>query len=150
MGAPPGRASAVSPYANCAQKEMFQAPADVNSCKFSIGIVLTAKPKWDFCVKSFSLVSWRINSFTSARKCVVWWQCDGSEIATILNEFNQSLEGKGNLISCLLSKNTFPPGNFLQQRQRNPTEKRASSCTSSPCRVMFCLLKPISSIFWLC
>ena len=32
----------------------------------------------------------------------------------------------------------------LQQQPRNPTEKRASSCT---CRVMFCLLKPIAWMF---
>ena len=31
-------------------------------------------------------------------------RCDGSEIATILNEFNQSLEGKKNLICRRLSK----------------------------------------------
>ena len=49
--------------------------------------------------------------------------------------------------SSLVKKKNSPPGNFVQQRQRNPTEKRASSCTCSPCRVMFCLLKPIAWIF---
>ena len=63
------------------------------------------------------------------------------------NEFNQNLEGKKNLICRRFSKKNFPSGNFVQQRQRNPTEKRASSCTCSPCRVMFCLLKPIAWIF---
>ena len=57
------------------------------------------------------------------------------DIATILNEFNQSLEGKKNLICRRLSKKNFPSGNFVQQRQRNPIEKRASSFTCSPCRV---------------
>ena len=62
----------VSRHANCQQKETFQAPTDLNSCLFSKGIILTSKPKWDFCVKSYSLVSFRIiNSFASVRKCVV-------------------------------------------------------------------------------
>ena len=43
------------------------------------------------------------------------------------NEFNQNLEGKKNLICRRFSKKNFPSGNFVQQRQRNPTEKRASS-----------------------
>ena len=41
-----------------------------------------------------------------------------------------------------LSKKKLPSGNFVQERQRNPIEKRASSCTCSQGRVMFCLLKP--------
>ena len=81
------------------------------------------------------------------RKCVVQLRCHGSEITTILNEFNQSLEGKKNLIVVACEEKNFPPGNFLQQRQRNPTEKRTSSCTCSPYRVMFFLLKPIAWIF---
>ena len=51
---------------------------------------LNFQTKWDFCVTSYSLVSWRINSFASVRKCVVQLRCN----ATILNEFSQSLEGK--------------------------------------------------------
>ena len=54
---------------------------------------------------------------------------------------------------CESSRVTSPL--VVQQRQRNPTEKRASSWTCSPCRVMFCfsiknLKLPIARIFWLC
>ena len=45
------------------KKKVFKAPTDLNSCIFSVGIILTSKPKWDFCVKSYSLVSWRIIHF---------------------------------------------------------------------------------------
>ena len=38
---------------------------------FSTGIILTSKQKWDFCVKSCNLVSWRIIIFASVRMCVV-------------------------------------------------------------------------------
>ena len=62
----------VSRHANWQQKETFQTPTDLNSCLFSKGIIITSKPKWDFCIKSYSLVSCRIiNSFASVRKCVV-------------------------------------------------------------------------------
>ena len=46
----------VSRHANCAQKEMFQVSTDLISCICSIGIILTLKPKWYFCVKSYSVV----------------------------------------------------------------------------------------------
>ena len=36
------------------------------------------------------------------------FRCDGSEIATILNEFNRSLQGKKTLISRRLSKKPVP------------------------------------------
>ena len=42
---------------NVRKKKTFQAPTDLNSCVFSIGIILTSKPKWNFCVMSYSLVS---------------------------------------------------------------------------------------------
>ena len=75
----------VSPHANCAQKESFQAPTDLNSCIFSVGVILTSKPKWDFCVKSYSLqlVSWRITNIVSVRMCVMQLlmqlRCNGTE-----------------------------------------------------------------------
>ena len=47
----------LSRHAKCTQKETFQAPTDINSCVFSIGIILTLKPKWNFCVMSYSSVS---------------------------------------------------------------------------------------------
>ena len=74
----------VSRHANCAQNKRFQAQTDLKSCIFSIGIILTPNPKWNFCVKSYSLVScaWRFYSFVSVRKCVMQLRCNGSEIAT--------------------------------------------------------------------
>ena len=50
---------------------------------------------WFLCKERLrSLLSWRISSFASVRKWVVQLRCN--EIATILNEVNQSLEGKKN------------------------------------------------------
>ena len=46
----------VTRHANCAQKETFQVPTDLSSCIFSIGIILTSKPKCDFSVKSVYVV----------------------------------------------------------------------------------------------
>ena len=104
--------------------------------------------KMRFCVKSYSLVSWR-NFFASVRMCFVELLCDGSEIATILNQFNQSLERRINWSSLVyVHKKNFPSRNVMSwswsDGKRNPTEKRVSPCS---CRVMFCLLKPITWIF---
>ena len=83
----------VSRHQKCARRNV---PSTIWS-KFlyiATGIILTSKPKWNFCLMSYGLASWRIPC-----KCVLWsYRCDGSEIATVLNEFNQSLERKQNLI----------------------------------------------------
>ena len=83
----------VSRHQKCARRNV---PSTIWS-KFlyiATGIILTSKPKWNFCLMSYGLASWRIPC-----KCVLCsYRCDGSEIATVLNEFNQSLERKQNLI----------------------------------------------------
>ena len=78
----------VSRHQKCARRNV---PSTIWS-KFryiATGIILTSKPKWNFCLMSYGLASWRI-------PCSYRW--DGSEIATVLNEFNQSSERKQNLI----------------------------------------------------
>ena len=81
------------------------------SCLFSKGIIITSKPKWDFCVKSYSLVSCRIiNSFASVRKCVV-------QLITMQRQRNRhyfkwiqsKFRGKENFNLSLVKKN------FLQE-----------------------------------
>ena len=137
----------VSRHANCEQKETFQAPTDLNSCLFSKGIIITSKPKWDFCVKGYSLVSCRIiNSFASVRKCV-------EQLITMQRQRNRhyfkwiqsKFRGKEKFNLSLVKKK-LPSRNFVQEQQRNLIEKRASSCTWSPFRVMFCFLKPTAWI----
>ena len=144
----------VRQHAICAQKVKFQVPTDLNSCIFSTGIILTSKQKWDFCVKSCNLVSWRIIIFASVQWLVcrapgvVQLRFDGSEIVTMLNEFNQCLERKTNLIcrcSCLRPQINIPSG---KKSERKACVIMHVTCSS--CRVMFGLLKPTAWIFWLC
>ena len=89
--------------------------------------------------KSNSLVSWRINSFASVRKCVVQLRCDGSEITTISNEFNQSLEGKKNLICRRLSRKKLPTRKF-----RGATAKKSDR---KACVIMH--MQSVQSNVWL-
>ena len=51
----------VGRHQKCAKR--IKGSKHVNSCIFSVHIILTSKPNWDFCVKSYSLVSWRIIHF---------------------------------------------------------------------------------------
>ena len=68
----------------------------------------TFKPKWDFCVKSYSLVSWRIIIFASERMTMPCsYRCDGSEISTILNESNQRSERKKNFCRTFSRKTSY-------------------------------------------
>ena len=96
MKAPgPAKGTLVQPFCKSTcklrAKRTFQAQTDLNSSIFSIGIILTLKPKQDFCVKS---KSWSYEDggyffFISVRMCVVQW-------------IQSSLEGKKNVICCRL------------------------------------------------
>ena len=126
-----------SRHANCAQKETFQAPTDLNS-----RIFLNFEKKMRFLCKRAIL--WSHEELMVSHLC----ESVSCEIITILNKCNQSLEGKKNLLCRRLLRKKLPTGKFRAATARNPTEKRASSYTCSPCRVMFCLLKPIAWIFF--
>ena len=127
----------VSRHANCQwtvpKKKRSWVPTDLNSCAFSIGIILTSKAKWDFCVNSYSLVSRRIIIFASVRRCerVSQLRWDGSEIATILNEFNQSLERKKNLVCRRLlmsSRKTSQQEIFCLRRAATAKKSDRKAC----------------------
>ena len=99
----------VSRHTNCAQKEMFQAPTDLNSCIFSICVILTSKPKWNFCLKSCSLVSWSecVSSLQLSmrrqrnRHCFKWIQ----------SKFRE--KEKFNLSSLVYGLKNLTSGNFM-------------------------------------
>ena len=85
--------------------------------------------------------------FNSMRICVVQLRCHRSEIVTILNEFNQSLERKKSLswLVYVLKKN-FPPGQEILCLFNScaATAKKSDRKACSACRVMFCLLNFIA------
>ena len=82
---------------------------------------LNFKTGLDFCENCYSLVSSEKIVFASVRICVLQLLCDGSEIATILNEFSQSLERKKNLSSLVYAINqnfpSFCPG-YMQRMSK--------------------------------
>ena len=77
-------------------------------------------------------------------------RCDGSEIATKLNEFNQSLERKKNFPSLVYGLKKKTSYQEILCLSRAATAKKsgkcAPSCTCSSCRVMFCLLEPKTTL----
>ena len=91
----------------------FQAQTDLNSSIFSIGIILTSKPKQDFCVKS---KSWSYEDggyffrFWANVRCAVKMRRQRNH--HYLKWIQSSLEGKKNLICCRLftasKKNHMP------------------------------------------
>ena len=88
------------PASKVRKKETFQAPTDLNSCIFSVGIILSSKPKWDFRVKSYSLVSWRIIHFCSIvfRAVTMWRKRNLHCIKWIQSKFG---EEKKFFVACL-------------------------------------------------
>ena len=83
-------------------------------------------------------------------------RCDGSEIATKLNEFNQSLERKKNLVCRRLfmsSRKTSQQEIFCLRRVATAKKSDRKACvimhvqSGRSSNLMFCLLKPIARIF---
>ena len=75
--------------------------------------------------------------FASVRKCVLQLRYNGSEITTILNEFNQSLEGKKQKICCHLSKKTSHQDiSCSNSKQIRPKSLHHHACTCSVCNVL--------------
>ena len=92
-------------------KETFQVPADLNSCIFSVSIILTSKPKRVFCGKSY-LFSLMKNYSLLCERVSCSYDADGREIATILNEFHQSLQREKTFSLILRPQKNFPSGNL--------------------------------------
>ena len=109
----------VSRHANCQwtvpKKKRSWVPTDLNSCAFSIGIILTSKAKWDFCVNSYSLVSRRIIIFASVRTCLAVTmrrQRDRHYFKWIQSKFREKEKFSLSSLAYVLKKN-FSTGNFL-------------------------------------
>ena len=113
----PAKGSLVQPFCKSAcklrAKRTFQVQTDLNSSIFSIGIILTSKPKQDFCVKS---KSWSYEDggcffcFWANVRCAVKMRRQRNH--HYLKWIQSSLEGKKNLICCRLftasKKNHMP------------------------------------------
>ena len=164
MKAPgPAKGSLVRPFCKSAYKlyakRMFQAESNLNSCIFSIGFILTSRPKWDFCVKSksWSYEDWGYFFFR--------FFVDVCRAVTIRRQRNRhdyfkwiqsSLERKKKIdLSSLVYglKRTFHQEILCLSRAATARKSDQKACAImhvQSFRVIFCLLKTIALIFWLC